>query len=370
MTSSDQISNGIKPDKAAPIYAYVGAYTTEGYKGHGGGINIFQIDPNSGEWNHVQLVKDVDDPSFLVVNKARRFLYCVSESRDGASAFSIDSQTGQLALLNTQPTQGANPASLNLDPGGRVVVAGNYSAGSVAVLPVEPDGKLAPVSQLIRLEGECGPDKIEQSSSHPHDICFDPAGRYLMVPDKGYDRVYVYKFDAENRKLEANDPPFVMERAGAGPRHLTFHPTLPYAYLINELDSTINVFSYDPERGILKSLQVVSTLPPDFNDYNTCAEIQVAPSGRFLYGSNRGHDSIVVYAIDPNSGQLSPVEWVSAGGKSPRFFTLDPRGERLYTANQNSDTIVAFQVDQESGKLTSTGQVIETGTPVCIAFGF
>lgn len=370
MTNSDLTSNSEKPGKAAPLYAYVGAYTTEGYKGHGGGINVFQIDPNSGQWIHVQLVKDVDDPSFLVVDRARRFLYCVSESRDGASAFSIDPQTGHLTLLNTQPTQGANPASLNLDPSDRVAVAGNYSAGSVAVLPVEPGGKLAPVSQLIQLEGECGPDPVEQTSSHPHDICFDPAGRYLLVPDKGYDRVFIYKFDAQSRKLEANDPPYVMERAGAGPRHLTFHPTAPYAYLINELDSTINVFSYDAERGALKSLQVVSTLPPDFSGTNTCAEIRVAPSGRFLYGSNRGHDSIVVYAIDPNGGQLSPVEWAPAGGKGPRFFTLDPSGERLYVANQYSDTIVAFQVDQESGKLTPTGQVIESGTPVCIAFGF
>jgi 6-phosphogluconolactonase (cycloisomerase 2 family) len=358
------------PDRTAPIYAYIGAYTTEGYKGHGGGINVFQIDPNSGEWTPVQLVKEVDDPSFLVVDSTRRFLYAASESRDTVSAFSIDPQSGQLTLLNTRPTQGANPAALNLDPRDRVAVAGNYSAGSVAVLPIEPDGKLAPLSQLLQLEGECGPDPQEQNSSHPHDICFDPAGRYLLVPDKGYDRVYVYKFDAESRNLEANDPPYVMERAGAGPRHLTFHPTAPYAYLINELDSTINVFSYDAEHGTLESLQVVSTLPPDFSAANTCAEIRVAPSGRFLYGSNRGHDSVVVYALDPNNGQLSPLEWAPCGGKGPRFFTLDPWGEKLYVANQYSDTIVTFQVDQERGKLTPSGQVIETGTPVCIAFSF
>lgn len=349
------------------IFAYVGSYTTLAMRGHGEGLNVFQIDPISGTWRHVQLVKGVVDPSFLALDPSGRFLYCVNESLDQISAFSVQEQTGQLTLLNTQSTSGSTPASLSLDPNGRFAVVGNYFGGSLAVLPIE-DGRLGPLRQLIKLEGECGPHESEQNCSHPHDIVFDPGGCYLAVPDKGFDRIFVYRFEAESGKLVPNEPPSVAERAGAGPRHIAFHPDQPYAYLINELDSTITTFSYDSDKGLLQPLQTVSTLPPDFTGPNTCAEIKVAPSGKFVYGSNRGHDTIVVYAIDRRNGQLTPVEWVSCGGKTPRFFTLDPRGQLLYVANQDSDTIVTFQIDEDSGKLTSTGQVIPTGSPVCIVF--
>ncbi len=352
-------------------FAYVGSYTSPAMNGQGNGINVFEIEPVSNNWTHVQPVKAVADPSFLALDREGRCLYCVSESQDTVNAFSIDADTGHLTFLNSQPTGSSTPASLSLDSTGCYVIVGNYFGGSVAVFPVEQEGRLGSIIQLISLEGEPGPNQAEQSSSHPHDIVFDPNGRYLIVPDKGFDKIFSFKQEAESGKLIPNDPPSVTERAGAGPRHIAFQPdqsSQPYAYFINELDSTITAFSYTSEQGRLEPRQTISTLPGDFSGSNTCAEITVAPSGKFVYGSNRGHDSIVVYAVDQNNGQLSPVEWVSTQGSAPRFFSLDATGKLLYAANQNSHTIVAFEVDEINGKLTPTGQVIQIGSPVCIVF--
>ncbi len=353
-------------NNTSSIFAYVGAYTTPALNGRGQGLSVFQIDPSGGAWQPVQTLKEAADTSFLAFDRRKRFLYAVHEGQEAVSAYAVDPTTGQLALLNTQPTGGSTPASLAVAPDGRFVIVANYFGGNVAVLPVGEKGELGPVSQLISLEGQPGPDKVEQSQSHPHDVVFDPTGQYVLVPDKGFDRVFIYNYANDTGRLTPADPPFVTVEAGAGPRHLAFHPNGRLAYLINELNSTITAFSYTANPLALQELQEVCTLPINFKGTNTCAEIAVSASGKFVYGSNRGHDSIMVYAVDPDNGQLNPIQREPTGGKNPRFFMLDGTGERLYAANQDSDNITIFAVDRQSGQLSPTGQVIPTGSPVCI----
>jgi 6-phosphogluconolactonase len=238
----------------------------------------------------------------------------------------------------------------------------------VVALPIGPDGSLGPASDLVEQTGEPGPHPTEQTKPHPHHIPIDPTGRFGLVPDKGLDRVFLYRLDLEAGKLMPTDPPSVQARAGAAPRHAAFHPSASHAYVINELDSTVTTYAFDSERGGLRPLQVISTLPPDFTGRNTTAEIHVAPSGRFVYGSNRGHNSIAIFAVAEDSGLLTPIGWEPTRGNQPRYFGLDPSGAFLYATNQASDTIVTFHADRQRGTLTPTGQVIQTGSPVCIVF--
>src|SRR6266446_611214 len=254
-----------------------------------------------------------------------------------------------------------------VDPSGKFLVMANYASGSVAVLPIAPDGSLKDQHQLVPLPGESGPHKVEQMSSHPHDIVFDPSGRFVLVPDKGLDRVFVFRFDAAAGQLAPTEQGSVKSRPGAGSRHLAFHPKLPIVWVLNELDSTIATYQFDTERGALKALQVMSTLPADFTGYSTTAEIAVSPDGRFVYGSNRGPDSVTIFAANPQ-GLLSVVGWQPTQGSGPRFIGLDPAGHFLYAANEQGDTVVTFRVDGSSGKLTPTGQVIKNGSPVTIVF--
>ncbi len=352
------------------MFAYVGCYTTPDRDGRGEGINVYRMDPASGAWDHAQLLADVPNPSFLALHPNGRHLYCVhgGDTFGQVSAFSIDPATGHLAPLGSQPSGGPNPVALSVDPTGRVLVVANYANGTAAALPINTDGSLGPAGGLVHQTGEPGPHPTEQTKPHPHHIPIDPAGRFVLVPDKGLDRVFVYRIDLANARLVPADPPSVRSRPGAAPRHAAFHPSAPYAYVINELDSTITTFGFDPQRGALEPLETVSTLPPNFSGRNTTAEIQIAPSGRFVYGSNRGHDSIAVFAVDPATGRLTPIGWEPTQGRNPRYFALDPSGAFLYAANQASDTIVTFRVDQQTGALTPTGQTIQTGSPVCIVF--
>ena len=326
-----------KPKSPGAMFAYVGAFTTPERKGHGDGINVYRMDPASGTWTHVQVVPLVN-PSFLAVDRDQRFLYSVHADLDEVSAYAIDKASGQLTPLNRQSCGGKNPVHLAVDPGNRFIVTANYGAGSVGVVPIEQDGTLGARTDLATLPGEPGPNRKEQASSHPHECPFDHAGRFILVPDKGLDRVFVFLFDGAHGKLMPNDPPFVATREGAGPRHIAFHPTLPHAYVIDELDSTVTTYRYDPQRGSLQPVQVVPTIPPSFTGNNTGAEVAVAPSGRFVYGSNRGHDSIAIFAVDHAQGSLTPVGWEPTQGKTPRFFGLDPAANFLYAANQDSDT--------------------------------
>jgi 6-phosphogluconolactonase len=352
---------------ATAMYAYVGSFTSAQRKARGDGIHVYRTDPATGAWTHVQHIGDLINPSYLAVSHDQRFLYAVHGDEDYATAFALDPATGQAKLLNRAAAGGKNGVREAVDPSGKFLVMANYASGSVAVLPIAPDGSVKEQHQVVQLPGEPGPHKVEQTSSHPHDIVFDPSGRFVLVPDKGLDRVFVFRFDAATGRLAPTEQGSVQSRPGAGSRHLAFHPKLPIVWVLNELDSTIATYQFDAERGALKALQVMSTLPTDFTGYSTTAEIAVSPDGRFVYGSNRGHDSVTIFAVSPE-GLLSAVGWQPTQGSSPRFIGLDPAGRFLYAANEQGDTVVTFRVDGSSGKLTPTGQVIKNGSPVTIVF--
>ena len=275
------------------LFAYVGAFTTPERKGHGGGINVYRVDPASGVWTHEQLL-EIANPSFLTLDQAQRFLYSVHADLEEVSAYAIDKQNGHITALNRQSCGGKNAVHLSVDPTGRWMVTANYSAGTVGVLPIEKDGTLGPRSDLVNLPGEPGPDRKQQASSHPHNAVFDPSGRFIAVPDKGLDRVFVFRLDVASGKLTPNDPPFVATRAGAGPRHIAFHPQMPLAYVINELGSNVTTYRFDGQRGRLQPIQILPSTPASYTGNNTGAEIVVTPSGRVVYASNRGHDSIAI----------------------------------------------------------------------------
>jgi 6-phosphogluconolactonase len=349
------------------MYAYVGSFTTAQRKAHGDGIHVYRADPATGAWTHVQHIGDLVNPSYLALSRDQRFLYSVHGDEDYATAFALDPATGQAKLRNRASTGGKNGVREAVDPSGKFLVMANYASGSVAVLAIAPDGSLKDQHQLVQLPGEPGPHKVEQMSSHPHDIVFDPSGRFVLVPDKGLDRVFVFRFDAATGRLTPTEQGSVKSRPGAGSRHLAFHPKLPIAWVLNELDSTIATYRFDTTNGTLTPVQVMSTLPTDFTGYSTTAEIAVSPDGRFVYGSNRGHDSVTIFAAGPD-GLLSVVGWQPSEGVGPRFIGLDPAGRFLQAANEQGDNIVTFRVDAGSGKLTPTGQVVKNTSPVTIVF--
>ena len=348
------------------MFAYVGGYTTPDRDGRGNGINVYRVDAAHGRWDHIQHVGGLENPSLFTIGRQGTRLYSVHGGRDLISAFEINRATGRLTLINQQDCLGNNPVDSALDPGERHLVIGNYGTGSVAVMPLDGDGRLLPVSQVFVLEGTPGPDPHHQASSHPHAVIFDPTGRFVVVPDKGFDRTFFFRF--EHGGIVPTDQGSIASAAGAAPRHTTFHPTLPILYVNNELDSTVTVFRWDGTNGHVTESQVVTTIPGGHAGRNTTAEIAASADGRFLYVSNRGQDSVVRYAIDPVTGHLTYADHTPTGGKRPRFFTLDPTGDHLYVANQDSDDITTFHVDRGTGMLTSTGLVIRVGSPSAISF--
>ncbi|MBI3263666.1 MAG: lactonase family protein [Acidobacteria bacterium] len=369
IASRSLAASAAQRDRAAadPTFMYVGSFTSQG-RGDGEGLSVYRSDRASRNWTLVQLLKDVPDPSFLTIDRQGWFLYSAHGGGTQATAYQIDQATGRLTILNQQSTGGENGVHLAIDATGRFLVVANYASGSLAVLPIKEDGTLGPLSDLVTLSGTPGPHRTQQTSSHPHHSPFDRTGRYLVVPDKGFDKVFVFRLDTARGKLVPGDPPWVESRAGAAPRHVDFHPSQPYAYVINELDSTITSYHFDPDKGALKPLQIVTTLPSSYTGNNSGAEIVVASSGRFLYGSNRGHDSIAIFAINSSTGVLTSVGWESTHGRTPRFFCLDPSGTHLYAANQNTDTVVIFRVNQTTGRLDTTGQIVRVGNPSTIVF--
>ena len=351
------------------VVVYVGTYTAKG----SAGIYAYEFDPVAGSLTLLGSAA-AENPSFLAVDPTKRYLYAVSElgqfqgePTGGVSAFAIDGQTGLLTLINQQPAQGQAPAHISVDRAGEYVYVANYSSGTAAVFPVRDDGGLEAASDVVQHEGT-GPDARRQRGPHAHSINLDPGGRRAYVADLGIDKVMIYDVAQEPGKLVPNDPPFAEVAGGSGPRHFAFHPSGRYAYLINEMGNTIAAFAYDPASGGLELLQTVPTLPADFDGRSTTADIHVAPTGKFVYGSNRGHDSIVVYAIDADDGTLSYVEHVSTEGKTPRNFAIDPTGTYLLAANQDSDSIVVFSIDPNTGRLTPTGERVEVSMPVCLKF--
>jgi len=349
-----------------PKFAYVGCFTTEQRKARGKGVAVFRIDPATGAWTYVDACDAVPNPHYVCLDHTQRFLYSAHGDSAEICSYAIDPQTGKLTFLNKQQTGGDNSSTVMPDPSNRYVVLAN--GPGVAVFPISADGLLAPRCDLVIPEGEPGPFRDEQEGPHPHQATFDLTGRFVVVPDKGLDRVLVFRFDAERGKLVPCDPPFVKARYGAIPRHIAFHPSRPYAYVVNEQDSTVNAYHWDTTHGELKPFQRVPTTPSNYVGDNMAAEIAISPSGKFLYASNRGHDSIVIYAVEPATGTIDPVGWEPVQGRKPRFFGPDPAWNHLYAANENSHTIVEFRINHDTGKLTPTGQVIETGSPTCVVF--
>ena len=361
------------------LLVFVGTYTDpilfgtgKVLEGKGEGIYVYKMNPASGAMELIGKKTDVTNPSYLAFDPARRWLYAVNELKlfEGdptgtISAFALDTKTGGLKFLNKKPTRGADPCHLIVDQTGRFVLLSNFMSGSVSVLPILDDGRLGDASDFIQHHGS-SVDPDRQQGPHAHAVTLDESNRQAFIPDLGIDRVMVYNFDADRGKLGPSAILQIPLKPGAGPRHIVFHPDGEWAFLINELDSTIVAFLHERDSGELTEIQTVSTLPPDFNGESTCADIHISPSGMFVYGSNRGHDSIVIYKIDPRSGKLSYVAHESTQGNTPRNFAIDPGGTFLLVANQDSDTIVTFRIDPLTGELQSTGQVTHVPTPVCI----
>jgi 6-phosphogluconolactonase (cycloisomerase 2 family) len=350
------------------MIVYVGCYTTPDRSGRGEGISAYRMDQDSGEWQPLGVVARVANPSFLALHPHQPQLYCVhgGEMSD-VSGFAIEGPS-QLRPLGTWPSGGTNPVHLDFSPGARWLVVANYTGATIAVIPVRDDGALGSISDLVKLNGPTGPDPIQQGSPHPHDIPFDPTGTFVVVPDKGLDRDFVFRLDANMGRFQPANPPFVDAAPGAGPRHVAFHPQRRWAYVVNELRSTITVLGYEEGGNGMAPLQTLSSAPEDLRVNNTGSEILVHRSGKFVYVSNRGDDSVGVFAIDQVDGTLQPVGWFPTGGKTPRAIVLDPSGRFLYAANQASDTIVTFRVDAATGGLTPTRQTIATGSPSSVAF--
>jgi len=358
------------PQHSAQTLLYVGTYTKGDSRSEG--IYVYRFDPTTGALTYLSVTPGITNPSFLAIDPQQRYLYAVSEvttpdgQKGGAvNAFAIDAETGGLTHLNQQSTQGADPCYLSVDATGKFVLVANYTSGSVCMFPIEADGRLGAISDFVQHQGS-SVDPSRQQGPHAHSFVIDPANRYAFAPDLGLDRVMQYKPDWEKGKLGANNPSWVQIAAGAGPRHFDFHPSRRYAYVINELGSTVTAFAYDEAKGTLAEIHTVSTLPTDFTGRSHCADIHVHPAGKFVYGSNRGHDSIAVFAIDEASGRLTTLGHALTQGRTPRNFTIDPAGAFLLAANQDSSTVVTFAIDGESGGLTPTGQVAEVPTPVCL----
>jgi 6-phosphogluconolactonase len=356
-------------------FVYVGTYTDESSKG----IYLFKLSgigdgsPEKATLVPLGLAAEVASPSFLDADPKRRLLFAVTESSEFAgkpagavSAFSIEPDSGKLTLINQQSSEGAGPCHLVLDKAGKNVLVANYGSGSVAVLPVGDDGRLGKATSVIQHQGK-SVNPQRQEGPHAHCVTLDPANRFAFVCDLGLDKILIYRFDSESGELTPNEPAFAAVAPGAGPRHMVFRPDGRFAYVINELDSTITAFAYDPETGALAELQTIATLPAGFGD-NTTAEIEIHPSGNFLYGSNRGHDSVVAFAVDPQSGKLTHIDHQSTAGRTPRNFAIDPSGQFLAVGNQDSDTILLCRIDTTTGRLQPTGDVVEAPKPVCIKF--
>jgi 6-phosphogluconolactonase len=357
------------------MFVYVGTYSTRGSRG----IYTYRFDPARGRLEDTGLATASENPSFLAPHPSGRFLYAVDEVTSFAgesgkaepggavSAFSIDPDTGNLTFLNARGSQGAAPCHLCVHPSGRALALANYSGGSVASFPLQSDGTLGESASFFQHEG-ASVNASRQSEPHAHSVTLDASGRFAFACDLGLDKILAYRIDASSGQLSPHDPPFARLHPGAGPRHFAFHPSGRYGYAINELDSSVSAFTYDAERGALQELHSVSALPEGFEGESWCADIHVHPSGRFLYGSNRGHDSIAIYAIDQGTGRLSLLGHEPTQGRSPRNFAIDPSGDFLLAANQQSDSVVAFRIDPRTGLLEPTGQVVSLPAPVCVRF--
>jgi 6-phosphogluconolactonase len=352
---------------AEPLHVYFGTYT--GGKNPSKGIYHSMLDSETRKLSNPVLAAEATNPSFLEIHPNKKFLYAVSEvgGSGGVSAYAINRKTGNLKFLNKQPSGGAGPCHISIDHSGKNVLVANYGSGSASVIPIKSDGKLGEPTGFVQHVGS-SVNPRRQKGPHAHSINASPDNRFAFVADLGTDKVMIYKLDTKKGTIVKNNPPYAKVKPGAGPRHFSFHPNGKYAYVINELDCTITAFAYEPASGALNDIQTITTLPKDFNGSNTCAEVRVHPNGKFLYGSNRGHDSIAVYRIDVAKGTLTFVEHETADITTPRNFNIDPTGKFCLVANQGSNSVVVFRIDQKTGALEPAGHKVSIGRPVCVRF--
>lgn len=355
-------------EKVEKLLVYVGTYTGKTSKG----IYQLELDLKTGKLSEkANLVAEVNSPSFLAIHPTKNFLYCVSETGDSGKkkggsihAFSFDSKTGKLNPLNVESSVGAGPCHLVVDHSGQCVLAANYGGGSVVALPIKADGSLGEAASFFQHKGS-SVDKSRQEGPHAHSINVDVRNQFALAADLGLDKVLIYKLDPAKGKLSEHG--FGSVPAGGGPRHLAVAPNNRFVYTNNEMTSTVTTFAFDEDKGTLDPLQTISTLPKEVKG-NSTAETVVHPSGKFLYVSNRGHNSIALFAIDSAKGTLKAMGHESTGGKTPRNFAIDPTGQYLLAANQGSGSVVVFRIDQETGRLSATGQEAAVGGPVCVRF--
>jgi 6-phosphogluconolactonase len=350
------------------MFLYIGTYTGPKSKG----IYVYRFDPASGHVAPVGLAAETPSPSFLAAHPNGRYLYAVNEvnnfegRREGSvAAFSIDA-SGKLSLINRVSSRGSGPCHLSLDRLGKLLAVANYGSGSEAAFPVNSDGSLGEATWFLQHQGSSA-DPKRQRGPHAHCAAFSPDNRFLAVADLGLDKILLARIGPDG-KLQPNNPPYGAVKPGSGPRHFVFHPGGRWAYVINEMASTITAFAWNANDGALKEIATISTLPSDFKGENTTAEIEVHPNGKFVYGSNRGHDSIAVFAVEPKTGALKPLEYVSTAGHTPRGFKIDPTGKYLVAGNQDSNNVVVFAIDGKTGRLRPTGQNFEVGSPVSFVF--
>jgi 6-phosphogluconolactonase len=359
---------------ASSYLAYVGTYTASSSKG----IYSFRFDPTTGQFKAIGVAAELPNPSFLATDPQHRFLYAVTEmgpepgaddyKKNGfVSSYSIDRKTAALAFLNKVDAGGGGSCHLIVDKTGKMLFVANYGSGNVASFAIKADGSIGERTGFYQHSGS-SVDPARQKGPHAHAVVLSPDNRFLFVPDLGTDQVEIYRVDAQKGTFAPNDPASAQVKAGYGPRHFTFGHGAKYAYALCEMGSSVAVFSYNPAKGSLTPVQTISNLPDDFKGEDNSAEIEVDRSGRFLYASNRGNDSITVFAIDPAKGTLTKVEVVPTQGKTPRNFALDPTGKYLIAANQDSNSMVVFSVDPKDGRLKPSGQALDTPSPVDILF--
>lgn len=350
------------------MFAYVGCRTSRERNARGRGIGIFRVDSDTGRWTPLGLVEGLVNPSWLTLDRSGAFLYCAHGDGGEASAFAIDDASGALRHLNTVDCGGRNPVHLTPDATNHFMLVANFASGTIGVLARNADGSLGSLTDCHAILGDPGPHRHQQKGMHPHQVIYDPARNFLLAPDKGGDKISLFTFDAGNGALTPHAPPSVAARSGAAPRHMVFHPDLPFAYLVNELDSTLAAYRWDGAEGRLSPFQIVPSVPDAFTGDNTGAGIALSACGRFLYASNRGHDSIGIFTVDAASGRLSSLGWQSTHGAQPRFFTLSPNGRFLYAANESSDTIQCFATREDGALDWLADRAVVFGSPTCIAF--
>ena len=369
LTMFFEIVNSTSASAAEKVRVYVGTYTDETTRG----IYLSEFDSATGQLLPAQLAAEVKNPSFVALHPNGKYLYSVSEIADfqgqpvgGVTAFKIQPATGLLTLLNQQSSAGAGPCHLVVDAAGKNVLVANYGGGSVSVLPIAPNGQLSPASSSIQHHGS-SVNKQRQEAPHAHSINLDPANKFAFAADLGLDKVLIYQFNRDKGLIIVNDPPAGIVSPGSGPRHFALHSSGKFAFVNNELTSSVTSFAYDATRGGLTEIQTLSTLPEP-TPGNSTAETVVHPTGKFVYVSNRGHNSLAIFECDATTGKLTAMGHQSTEGKTPRNFNIDPSGRYILAANQDSNTVVVLKIDSSTGQLTSTGNSINVGRPVCIRF--